>query len=463
MHHRLIFVALLTVVALTDIQAAAIPPQAALSFSPIVKKAAPAVVSISTSQSTTTTSPLFGNDPFFNFFFGGNPNAAGAPPQAREKSLGSGVIVDPSGIVVTCGHVVENAKKILVTLSDKRDFEGVVIAKDQQNDLAIIRLKDVHLNTPLPAVSFETNPVEVGDVILAIGNPFGVGQTVTSGIVSAIARSVRGRMLIQTDASINPGNSGGALISMNGNLVAIPNAILSKTGASHGIGFAIPEALIRSLLISSKDGGAIIRPWAGINVQAITSEMASTLGLQIPQGVLIKSLHPASPVLKTGIQQGDVITTINRQNISTPEEFTYQLQITPLGQAITLTILRNSQTQQVTFQPINPPSIPAPDKRRIPDSVAVLQNLEVANLSPALISEYQLPLDTPERGVVITDIGNNVLALQLKLTKGDIIEEINMRPLQSVSDLFNILPTLQKNESIKIRKGNNHITINVRP
>lgn len=438
-----------------------------ISYAPIVKKASPAVVSISTVQRVHVPSSLFGNDPFFNFLFGGHGNLGEHLENNQQerfaKSLGSGVIVDPSGIVITCAHVIENAKEILVKLSDNREFKGKVVAKDSQNDLAAIRLKGVSKKAPLPVISLEKKDVEVGDVILAIGNPFGVGQTVTNGIISAIARNVRGRMLIQTDAPINPGNSGGALISMNGNLIGIPNAILSKTGSSHGIGFAIPESLIQILLNSAKNGGAIIRPWAGIDVQRLTPDLASSLGMQTPQGVLVTSLHSVSPAGSAGLAQGDVITAINEQDISTPEDFIYRIQSIPLGEEIKLNVYRDRESLQITFQPIEPPAIPAPDQRRIPEMGDLLKGLEVANLSPAIVSKYQLPVGTPEKGVVITDTGNNIMALQINLTAGDLIEEVNRQRIESVEGLFNILSTLQREKTVVIRKENRRIEVKKGP
>ena len=438
-------------------------PISSTSYAPIVKKAAPAVVSIFTSQKVDLANPLFSNDPFFNFFFGGSPDKGGLPGQGLPKSLGSGVIIDATGIVVTCAHVIANAQKIVIRLTDNREFEGEIVAKDLQNDLAAIQLKNVPAGTLLPAVALEEKDVEVGDYILAIGNPFGVGQTVTSGIISAIARNVRGRMLIQTDASINPGNSGGALISMNGNLIGIPNAILSKTGANHGIGFAIPEALIRSLVESTKNGGVIIRPWAGIEVQPLTNDLAATFGLQTPQGVLITSLHPSSPALLAGLKQGDVVTALNEQNISGPEDFIYRIQSILLGEEIILNVQRSGEKLTITFQPIEPPAIPAPDTRVIPESGDFMKGLEVSNLSPAIISKYQLPARTPERGVIITNTYQNTLALQLKLNKGDIIEEVNGRRIVSVEELFSELSNLQNEGSLIIRQGNRRVEVKKRP
>ncbi|MBX9805078.1 MAG: trypsin-like peptidase domain-containing protein [Alphaproteobacteria bacterium] len=434
-----------------------------VSYAPIVKMAAPAVVSISTSQKMNISNSLLGNDPFFNFFFGvdpSNPQLSQAPNVTR--SLGSGVIVDASGIVVTCSHVVDNAEKISIKLSDNREFEGQIIAKDKANDLVAIRLIGLNNPSALPVVVLETNNVEVGDLLLAIGNPFGVGQTVTNGIVSAIARNVRGRMLIQTDAPINPGNSGGALISMNGKLIGIPNAILSKTGSSHGIGFAIPATLIQNLLDSINNGGVIRRPWAGIDGQRLTTDLATSLMLQTPQGVLVTSIHPLSPAKPAGLAQGDVITGINGQTLSNPEEFIYRIQSIPFGQNIVLDVVRNQNPFQVSFQPISPPAIPKPDTRRIPKEIPLLGDLEVANLSPALVSEYQLPIGTPERGIIITDTGRNMIALQLKLNQGDCIEQINQRRIESVQDLFEAIPNLQNPGSIIFRQGNRRIEVNTR-
>lgn len=432
------------------------------SFAPIVKKAAPAVVSIFTLQKVNLANSLFSDDPFFNFFFGDNPSIEEPQGQRLAKSLGSGVIVHATGIVVTCAHVIANAQKIVVRLNDNREFEGDVVAKDTQNDLAAIQLKNVSPTSPLPAVPLEEKDVEVGDRILAIGNPFGVGQTVTGGLISAIARNVRGRILIQTDASINPGNSGGALISMNGNLVGIPNAILSRTGGSHGIGFAIPEALIRPLIESIKNGGIIIRPWVGVDGQQLTSDLAASFGLAAPQGVLVTNLHPSSPAQAAGLQQGDIITALNGQNISGPEDFMYRIQSVSLGQDVVLAVQRNQKSFTIAFQPIEPPAIPAPDTRIIPETGDLLKGLEVSNLSPAIISQYQLSVGTSEKGVVITNTGKNMLALQLKLNKGDIIEEANQRRIESVEDLFKELPYLRREGSLVIRQGNRRIEVNKR-
>lgn len=440
-------------------------PYPITSYASIVKRAAPAVVSISTLQKIVVPNSLLGNDPFFNFFFGNDPQNPGQPQSKNlARSLGSGVIVDPAGIVITCAHVVENADKILIRLSDNREFEGEIIIKDKLNDLAAIRLKGVRPDSPLPTIALETKDIEVGDIILAIGNPFGVGQTVTNGIISAIARNVRGRMLIQTDASINPGNSGGALVSMDGNLIGIPNAILSRTGANHGIGFAIPDSPIQNLLTSVNNGGILLRPWAGIDVQGLTNDLATTLGMKTPQGVLVKSLHSASPTILAGLSQGDVITGINGRTISNPEDFFYRIQSVPAGQNVVLNVLRNMQALQISFLPVEPPAIPAPNQRRIPNANHFLGGLEVANLSPAMISKYQLPMGTPEKGVFITDIGNNVMALQLNLKPGDIVEKINKQGIENVDDLFNILPSLQNEGSVMIRRrDNSRIEVNKRP
>jgi S1-C subfamily serine protease len=267
-------------------------------------------------------------------------------------------------------------------------------------------------------------------------------------------------MLSQTDAAINPGNSGGALVNMNCNLIAVPNAILSKTGASHGIGFAIPVTLIKILLDSIRNGGILIHPWLGINVQHIISDMAKSLGLPIPQGVLVTSLHPASPALNNGITQGDIITAVNGQNVSTPEEFHYRIQIIPFGQSLMLTLMRNGQMQQISLQSIIPPEIPVADERVVPQNGDLLQGLKVANLSPALIAKFQLPIGTPETGVVITDIGGNLLSLELKLSKGDIIERVNQQPIDSVKSLFSLFPIritsvtfLHGNRRLEVKKG----------
>ena len=268
-----------------------------MSFAPVVKQTAPAVVNVYAQRRVAQQGfNPFGDDPFFRRFFG-DDGFFGAPRERVQNSLGSGVIVDAGGLIVTNNHVIKGGTDIRVVLSDKREFEAKVVLADERTDLAILRINPG--NARLPVVPFgDSDALEVGDLVLAIGNPFGVGQTVTSGIVSALSRTQVGitdyQFFIQTDAAINPGNSGGALIDMAGRLVGINTAIFSRSGGSIGIGFAIPVNMVAAVVRSSETGGKIVRPWSGADMQDVTAEIAESLGFDRPQGALIAQLHAAS-------------------------------------------------------------------------------------------------------------------------------------------------------------------------
>ena len=262
-----------------------------MSFAPIVKRVAPAVVNVYAARVIENRNP-FMNDPIFRQFFGD-----GIPRRQVERSLGSGVIIDPKGLVVTNYHVIEGASEVKVALSDKREFAADIVLKDQHSDLAVLRIKGA--NERFPTLEFaNSDALQVGDVVLAIGDPFGVGQTVTHGIVSAVARTQVGisdyQFFIQTDAAINPGNSGGPLVDMSGRLVGINSAIYSRSGGSQGIGFAIPANMVRVVVASAEGGsGTVKRPWLGAKLQEVTPEIAESLGLKRPTGALVASLAAA--------------------------------------------------------------------------------------------------------------------------------------------------------------------------
>ena len=258
-----------------------------LSYAPIVQRVQPAVVNVYAAKVIQNHNPLL-DDPIFRRFFG----VPGQQPEQMQRSLGSGVMVDSSGLVVTNNHVIEGADQVKVSLADKREFEAEIVLKDSRSDLAVLRLKDVR--EKFPTLDFaNSDELQVGDVVIAIGNPFGVGQTVTHGIISALARTQVGitdyQFFIQTDAAINPGNSGGALVDMTGKLAGINTAIFSRSGGSQGIGFAIPANMVRVVVASARGGGkAVKRPWLGARLQAVTPEIAETLGLKRPSGRVAK-------------------------------------------------------------------------------------------------------------------------------------------------------------------------------
>src|SRR3979490_3437971 len=272
-----------------------------LSYAPIVQRVQPAVVNVYAAKMVQNRNPLL-DDPMFRRFFG----VPGQPPEQMHRSLGSGVMVDASGLGVTNNHVIEGADQFKVSLSDMREFEPEIVLKDSRTDLAVLRLKDT--KEKFATLDFaNSDELLVGDVVLAIGNPFGVGQTVTHGIISALAPTQVGitdyQFFIQTDAAINPGNSGGALVDLSGKLVGINTAIFSRSGGSQGIGFAIPANMVRVVVASAKGGGTSVRrPWLGARLQAITPEIADSLGLTRPSGALVSNVAQGSPAARAGLR-----------------------------------------------------------------------------------------------------------------------------------------------------------------
>ncbi|MBT5809424.1 MAG: trypsin-like serine protease, partial [Rhodospirillaceae bacterium] len=296
--------------------------QIKLSFAPLVKSAAPAVVNIYAKRLVRRQSRggLF-DDPFFNRFFGDSP-FGGFTRERLEKSLGSGVIVKGDGMIVTNHHVIENAQEITVVLSDRREFDAKLVVTDKKTDLAVLRI-----DTQGEELRFlelgNSDDLDVGDLVLAVGNPFGVGQTVTSGIVSALARTSIGvsdfRSFIQTDAAINPGNSGGALLGMNGRLVGVNTAIYSRSGGSLGIGFAVPSNMVRTIIESAVTGKPLVRPWLSFSGSAVNAEVAGALGMRRPVGVLIERLHDKGPGKQAGLAPGDVVVAVGRHDVDDVE------------------------------------------------------------------------------------------------------------------------------------------------
>ncbi len=402
------------------------------SFAPIVKKAAPAVVNVYSRRVVQTRSPFF-DDPIFRRFFGGH-SPFGLPRERVQRSLGSGVIVDPNGLIVTNRHVIQGAQEITVVLNDRREFEAKIVISDAHADLAVLKI-DTH-GEKLPVLELgDSDKLEVGDLVLAIGNPFGVGQTVTSGIVSALARTGIGSdvsSFIQTDAAINPGNSGGALVDMSGKLVGINTAIFSQSGGSVGIGFAIPTELVRTVLEAAKTGAPVRRPWLGATGQDVSPEIAADLHLPHPGGVLIKSVAPNSPATRAGIRIGDVILAIGGHTLFDPEELRYRVATLPLGKPVKVAIWRSGERRDLDVVLGAPPEIP-PRQTTLLSTGTPLAGAVVANLNPAQADE--LGLDTTLRGVVVTGVKDGTLADRLGLETGDIIASLNREPIRTVAAL----------------------------
>ena len=314
---RLLFAAVFILELGSAVQAKQAPETAqeiTLSFAPIVRATSPAVVNIYTSKVVHQRGNRLFDDPFFRRFFGDSfPFSVGPSRDRVENSLGSGVILRADGIVVTNHHVIGGADEIKVVLNDKREFGADILLSDERTDLAVLKLKDP--KGELPVIQFgDSEDLEVGDLVLAIGNPFGVGQTVTSGIVSGLARTSVGisdfRSFIQTDAAINPGNSGGALVDIKGRLVGINTAIFSKSGGSQGIGFAVPANMVRRVVSSAIAGEPLIRPWLGFSGRDVDAEISEAIGLKTPGGVIVENVHPTGPAAEAGLQRGDVIVEV---------------------------------------------------------------------------------------------------------------------------------------------------------
>ena len=406
-------------------------PAAQNSYAPIVKQALPAVVNVFASRTETRPrNPLF-DDPVFQRFFG----AENIPRQRTQQSLGSGVIVDASGLVVTNHHVIEGMTEVKIALSDKREFEAEIILRDQKSDLAVLKLKG---SGPFPVVELgDSDALEVGDVVLAIGNPFGVGQTVTHGIVSALARTQAGisdyGFFIQTDAPINPGNSGGALVDMNARLAGINSAIFSQTGSSVGIGFAIPINMVKGVIATAKSGGhQVRRPWLGATLQNVTKEIADSLGLDRPSGAIVTEVFDKSPAAEAGLKRGDVVVALDTQKIEDFEAFGYRFGTKAIGGSSSLNLLRNGKPLALALKLIGAPEFPVRDARKLTGKQP-FAGASVANLSPALIEE--ISLDKFREGVVVTEVEEGSIAERLSLQKGDVVISVNDVKIATTRDL----------------------------
>lgn len=399
--------------------------QVKLSFAPVVKQTAPAVVNIYTSRTVQVSNS------FYRFFFD-----RGMPRDRVQRSLGSGVIVRGDGVIVTNNHVVGDADEVRVVLADRREFEAEVLLADERTDLAVLKIDTQ--NEVLPTLALgDSDALDVGDLVIAIGNPFGVGQTVTSGIVSAVARTGVGisdyQFFIQTDAAINPGNSGGALVGLDGKLIGVNTAIFTRSGGSIGLGFAIPANMVEVIVDAAVNDGRIQRPWFGAEGQPVTSDIAQSLGLPLPSGVLINNVYEASPAESAGIQAGDVVLAVNGRNVVDQGSLRYRLATEKLGNTIPVKILRDGFEQEVALTLEAPPEIP-PRMITVLDGQNALQGVTVGNLSPAFAEELGLPFDAT--GVIVTEVDPRSPARRLNLfARGDIILEINGIAIDSVETL----------------------------
>jgi Do/DeqQ family serine protease len=424
-----------------------------LSYAPVVQRAAPTVVNVYAAKTVAVQNPLL-DDPIFRRFFG----AQGGEQQV-QRSLGSGVLVDASGLVVTNNHVIEGADQVKVSLSDKREFEAEIVLKDTRSDLAVLRLKTQ--GEKFPAIEFsDSDTLQVGDVVLAIGNPFAVGQTVTHGIVSAVARTQVGitdyQFFIQTDAAINPGNSGGALVDVNARLVGINTAIFSRSGGSQGIGFAIPANMVKVVVASAKGGGsAVKRPWLGAKLQAVTSEIAESLGVKRPTGALVASVTAGSPAARGGLKVGDLITTIDGQDVDDPNAFDYRFATKSLGGSARVGVIRSGKEAAVTVA--LEPLPDTPHEELTISTRSPFQGVKVSNLSPALADD--LRLDPSTDGVVITAVTDGSPAQSLGFKPGDLVVSVNNQKIAKTRDLEKATSQASRVWRITIMRGGQQMSV----
>lgn len=427
--------------------------QVRLSFAPVVEQTAPAVVNIYARRlvEERVRSPLF-RDPFFERFFGDH-FGFDQRRQREQRSLGSGVILDPGGLIVTNEHVIRGAEEITVVLADRREFDAEVAVTDERTDLAVLRIDT--RGEALPALDLgDPDSLKVGDLVLAIGNPFGVGQTVTSGIVSALARTAVGisdyNFFIQTDAAINPGNSGGALVTLDGELIGINTAIVSRGGGSVGIGFAIPATMVRSVLESVRAGRPIARPWLGMTGQSVTADLAEGLGLARPGGAIVRDVFPGGPADRAGLRRGDVVLRVAGRAVDDLEALRFRVATGVPGESVPLEAYRPGEGELALSLPLElPPEEPARDATVL-EGRQPFAGATAANLSPALAAELDRPGEWS--GVILLEVPRTSTAARVGFRPGDVILSVNGRDVHRVRDLVDALRATPERWSVRFRR-----------
>lgn len=452
------FLAVLPVAA----QARTVPPSQAevqLSYSPLVKRVGPAVVNVYASrvvaQRAVRGFPF--DDPLFAELFGGQ--MLNAPRERMQRSLGSGVLVGEEGIVVTNNHVIQGMTDVRVSLTDQREFDADIVLTDPASDLAVLRIRDAKGKFPtVPLAKGDT--IEVGDIVLAIGNPFGLGQSVSQGILSAVRRIEKKNgeqaVYLQTDAAINQGNSGGALIDMNGNLVGINTSIFTKGGGSDGIGFALPASIVQIVLNAAEAGETVVRrPWLGAELQAVTREIAEGMGVDRPFGALVAELHANSPALEAGLRPGDIVTAFNGQPVGDPTALNYYLTISPIGSKARVDYLRDGRESSTSLAVVTAPET-VPRDERVLVGAGPVTGAKVVNLSPAVAEE--IGVDGPAQGVLVVEVERGSLANRVGLEKGDRILAINDQPVADVATLAKANAVQQRMWKVTIQRGGQIVT-----
>lgn len=412
------------------------------SFAPVVREAAPAVVNISARGVQRV------RDPFFELFGGG--------PQSRVTgSIGSGVIVRPDGIVVTNNHVIQNMQEIRVTLNDRREYPAKVLLADERSDIAVLQLENLDGDLPVLRID-DQEQQQVGDLVLAIGNPFGVGQTVTNGIISALNRTETGisdsGSFIQTDAPINPGNSGGALVDMDGDLIGINTAIFSRTGSSSGVGFAVPATMVKRV-VDSAIGGAksVERAWLGVKGDTVSSDMARSLGLDRPQGLMVTDVYAGGPAARAGIEQGDVITAIDGAEVNDQGGLNFRVGTRSPNDTVAVTVLRDGRTQTLNARVSTLPGDADPGQGSVVGQGA-LAGLQGVALNPALAD--RLGGDPFTSGVVVTGLQRNSIPARIGLRPNDLVVQIDGRAVTT----FAALGRAQRGSELTIVRNGRRLT-----
>jgi len=430
------------------------PASMKASFSPVVKKASPAVVNVASRRVVRQRV-----DPFWDFFMGGS----GVPREQVQGSLGSGAIVRADGVIITNHHniegIVEGNGDITVQLADRREFPATVLLDDPRADLAVLKIDTKGERLPVMAID-DQEQLEVGDLVLALGNPFGVGQTVTNGIVSALARTDVGEAnfgsYIQTDAAINPGNSGGPLVDMDGDLIGINTFIISRSGSSSGVGFAIPAAVVKQVVSAALGGGhSVVRPWLGVKGQPVTGEIARSLGMAAPRGVLVAQVYPGSSADRAGLKEGDVILSIDGQAVNDESGGAFAIGTHKVGDRVTMLVRRGERDQTLTVRAEAAPDTPARDERAIKGRNP-FDGATVVNLSPAVAQDLGVDPFSGS-GVLVTKIGQGY-ALNAGLRPGDFIREVNGRPINTVGELMAATAGQGRSWTVTIERQGQRIT-----
>lgn len=434
---------------------------ARVTFAPAARAAMPSVVKISSSKVVNQPAGFSGQgmDPLFRQFFGGDQGGGWqAPRQQRERGLGSGVIISPDGYILTNNHVVDGANDVEVTLPDRRQFKARVIGTDKRTDVALIKIDA----TNLPAITIaNSSKLQVGDVVLAIGNPYGVGQTVTMGIVSAVGRSNLGiedyEDFIQTDAPINPGNSGGALVNDRGELVGINTAILAQeSGGNQGIGFAVPINLARQVMEQIETHGHVTRSYLGVTVQEVTPAIAKDLGLNGIEGALVSDVSPNSPAQRAGIETGDVILAINGSPVAEENQLRMQVSMMNPDQNVRLKIFRNGETREVTVRLAEMPGeqLAKAGAENENGADTSLQGVSVQDLDAQTARQLRIPAGT--KGVVVTNVDPSSPAAAAGLQEGDVIQQVNRRPVTNADEFDSAVKHSNNGQSLLLvnRQGN---------